>query len=64
MDYSCQTDDDCVVKDIHNCCGCYPACTNVNSNTNPKFVKEICERDELVSGCGYPVMESCSCVDK
>lgn len=59
---SCQTDSDCVVKDIGNCCGYFPACVNKNSPTDPEGVKAKCAKEGISSICGFQEIESCSCV--
>jgi len=64
IDYSCQADSDCEVKDVHNCCGYFPACANINSNTNPDFVRSACEKEGLGSVCGFPAINNgCKCED-
>ena len=61
VDRSCRTDADCTVKNVGNCCGYYPACVNVDSETFPEQVKADCERRGMASVCGFPVIESCRC---
>ncbi len=63
IEYTCNEDSDCVIKDVHNCCGYYPKCVNINSKTDPDLVKEICEEQGLASDCGFPVIESCECIN-
>ena len=62
IDYSCDTDDQCVIKDIGSCCGYRPACVNVDSPTDPAGVKAACERDGTMSICGFPAINACQCV--
>jgi hypothetical protein len=62
-DRSCTTDADCVVKDVGNCCGYYPACLNKAAKTDPEGVKRQCEKDAVASICGFPTIESCTCVE-
>lgn len=62
-DASCQVDADCVVKDVGNCCGYYPACVNANAKTDPEAVKKKCESDGMASICGFTDIQSCSCVN-
>ncbi len=59
---SCKTDADCVVKDVGNCCGYYPACVNVNAKTDPKAVQVQCAKSGQAGVCGFPVIYGCSCV--
>jgi hypothetical protein len=61
IDYSCNQDIDCKIKDVHNCCGYYPKCVNENVIVNSDFVKEACEKEGLVSVCGYPTVNYCVC---
>lgn len=63
-DMSCQTSSDCVVKDVGNCCGYYPACVNANAKTDPEAVKKKCEQDGMASICGFADIQSCSCVNQ
>jgi hypothetical protein len=63
VDYTCQTNADCAVKDIGNCCGYYPACVNRNSPTFPDQVKAQCAAEGMMSVCGFPSISGCQCVD-
>lgn len=58
---SCRTDADCVVKDVGNCCGYFPACVNVNATTNPAAVKAQCEASGMASTCGFAEISACTC---
>ena len=62
IDYSCNTDSDCIIQDIRNCCGYYPQCTNKNAKTDVQFVNDRCSRQQLGGVCGFPTVESCTCV--
>lgn len=64
VDYSCQVDSDCAVKNVGNCCGYYPACVNVDSPTFPEQVQAECEREGRMSICGYPEIRGCRCVEQ
>jgi hypothetical protein len=55
-DYSCNEDEDCVIKDVHNCCGAYPRCVNQSSATPPP----VCPAG-VSSVCGWPDIDSCTC---
>ena len=63
IDYSCNTNTDCVVKDIGKCCGGGLACVNNNADADPNYVSEICAKGHLASDCSIPYIISCSCVD-
>ena len=60
---TCQTDADCAVKDIHNCCGYYPACTNRDAKTDRNRVRAICAGQGLSGICGFPAISGCRCVE-
>jgi len=62
VDRSCETDADCTVKNVGNCCGEYPACVNVDSPTDPEGVQAACARSGMASVCGFPAISSCQCV--
>lgn len=62
VDYTCRTDADCMVKDVGNCCGYYPACVNKDSPTFPEQVKAECEKQGLMAVCGFPEISGCRCV--
>jgi len=64
IDYSCMTDNDCEIKDVHNCCGYDPRCVNKNSETDTDFVEETCGKEGLFSICGHPSINDCKCVEK
>ncbi len=54
IDYSCQQDTDCEVKNVGNRCGGYLLCVNSEFEPNPP---------ELYSSdCGFKSVEECECV--
>ncbi len=59
IDFSCEKDLDCTIKDVGNCCGTYPRCVNSNAETYPGHVMSLCR--EMMSVCGYPSIASCEC---
>ncbi len=61
--YSCSTDSDCVVKDVHNCCGYYPRCVNKDYIPDVEAVKRECQEKGMASICGWPEITHCKCVD-
>jgi len=63
VDYSCNGDAQCTIKDIGSCCGYRPACVNIDSPTDPAGVKAACERDGRASICGFPAITGCQCVN-
>ncbi len=63
INYSCGKNEDCVIKDVHNCCGYYPKCVNINAAVDPQKVKEFCKSGGRVSVCGFPSVSSCTCAD-
>ncbi len=60
---ACQTAADCVVKDVGNCCGYFPACVHRDQAVDPAAVKAKCERDGSAGICGFPEISSCICVE-
>lgn len=63
VDVSCKTDADCVVKDVGNCCGYFPACVNSSSPIFPDQVRAACARDGVSSVCGFADISRCECVE-
>lgn len=61
--YGCETDADCEVKNIGNCCGYYPACVNRDSPTFPDKVKAECAAQGTSSICGFPEIGGCECIE-
>jgi hypothetical protein len=61
VDFSCQSDADCAVKNVGNCCGYYPACVNRNSPTDPQGVQAQCAKKGMMSVCGFQEIASCTC---
>ena len=61
IDYSCQTDSDCVIKNVGECCGYYPSCTNKDAFVNATFVNDICKAGGIGGICGFPSIYSCKC---
>lgn len=60
---SCQIDADCTVKDVHNCCGYFPACVNRDAQTDPGLVRRLCEQEQMAGICGFPEITACRCVN-
>ena len=58
VDYSCQTDSDCSVKDVGNCCGSYFEC--VNDDFIPDRSKS-CPEEGMASICGWAEIDRCIC---
>ena len=59
---TCKVDSDCVVKDVGNCCGYFPACVHRNSPTDPAGVRAQCARSGMASVCGFQEISACRCV--
>lgn len=62
IDYSCSNDDECVIKDVHNCCGYYPECVNLKTEVRTDLVNSFCEKESLTSVCGFESISGCKCV--
>lgn len=62
-DYTCQTAEDCAVKDVGNCCGYYPECVNKDFEPDLDAVKQWCGDSEMMSICGFAEIDSCVCVE-
>ncbi len=60
---TCRTAADCVVKDVGNCCGYFPACVHRDQPVDPAAVKAQCARDGRAGICGFPEISSCVCVE-
>jgi hypothetical protein len=60
---SCNTDSDCAVKDVGNCCGYFPMCVNKDARTDPAAVRAQCDKDGMASICGFREVSGCQCVD-
>ncbi len=61
IDYSCQQDSDCAIKDVHKCCGVDYACVNKNAIVDANIVRQACENERVVSTCDVNLVSSCSC---
>ncbi len=59
---SCNTNSDCAVKDVGNCCGAYPMCVNKDTKTDPAAVRAQCAKDGMASICGFQEVSGCQCV--
>ena len=63
IDTSCNTVNDCEIKNVGNCCGQLPKCVNKNYIPQPNFVSDKCEEEDLFSGCGFVAFNKCLCID-
>lgn len=61
VDGSCRTNADCAIKDVGSCCGESLACVSVTTPVDPRGVQRECARTGMVSTCGAPTIESCTC---
>lgn len=59
----CATNAECVVKDIGNCCGYFPACVHRDQAVDPLAVRERCIEQDLQSICGFVEISACACID-
>ena len=62
VDYNCNTDDDCAIKDVGNCCGTYYECANINFPADPTRACADGGGGDLLAGvCGWNVIHFCLC---
>ena len=47
IDYSCQQDSDCVIKDVHKCCGVDYSCVNKDAIVDANSVRQALKMKEL-----------------
>lgn len=59
---SCNTNSDCAVKDVGNCCGAHPMCVNKDTKTDPAAVRAQCAKEGMASICGFQEVSGCQCV--
>ncbi len=64
LNTSCQTDSDCAIKDVRNCCGYFPKCLNKSAPVDPKIVAQICSAQGMLGICGHAEISLCTCQDK
>ena len=62
--YVCESDADCVVKNIGNCCGMFLACVNQDYTPDLDAVSAACEREGRSSVCGFQEPAGCVCVNR
>jgi len=60
LDSSCKSDSECVVKNVGNCCGYYPMCTNKDSVLDPTEVASICSGQNNTD-CRLTIISYCRC---
>lgn len=61
LNIRCQTDADCTVKNVGNCCGFLPACVNKASPTAPDLVLARCAGSGEEPICDHPMIYACLC---
>ena len=59
--YACNQDSDCVIKDVRNCCGYYPACVNAGAVIDVESVDRECAKQSVMGVCGFPEISGCAC---
>lgn len=60
---ACQTDADCTVKNVGNCCGYFPACVHKDQAVDPEAVQARCAAEGKNSICGFAEITACACVE-
>jgi len=60
---ACKTASDCIVKNVGNCCGYYPACVHKDQSVDPEAVQTRCAAEGKSSICGFPEISACACVE-
>ncbi len=63
IDYNCDNDSDCEIKDVHNCCGYYPECVNRQAMVDAAFVRDACNEEGKASICGFTSIDTCRCIN-
>ncbi|MBK6725869.1 MAG: hypothetical protein IPG63_01195 [Xanthomonadales bacterium] len=58
---ACETDAQCTVKNVGNCCGEFLACVHVDQAVDVAAVKRRCESEGLSSVCGQRDIAGCRC---
>ncbi len=61
--YSCDNNDDCMLKDIHSPSGCYPACTNRNAKVDTELDKRNAEMSNLCEDFVSRSAKRCECIN-
>jgi len=61
VDARCETDADCAVKNVGNCCGYFPACVHEDAAVDPEAVKAQCQKDGTMGICGFREISACRC---
>lgn len=64
IDRSCEKDGDCIVKDVHNCCGYYPQCVSKKAVVDADKVRELCKQEKSMSLCWVDEPSGCACIDR
>jgi hypothetical protein len=54
--FACQSANDCAILNVGSCCGYFPRCARANAI----FTAPDCS-DGVVSSCGFPTIDSCTC---
>jgi len=60
---SCNSDQDCQIKNVGNCCGYFPECVNKGYEPNLTKVQQECFEEGIASVCGFPEISGCECVN-
>jgi len=67
IDYSCNVDADCEIKNAGDCCSIYAMrCTNKNAQVNPDYLNGLCDSVEGSRMCpaiGIMPIDYCECKD-
>ena len=61
---ACADTDECVVKNVGNCCGMLPRCVHRDAKPDLDGVRAYCEKQGIVSICGFQPIEACQCIEE
>ena len=59
----CESNSDCEIKNVGNCCGYYPLCVNSNYEPNITKVQQECFEQGIASVCGWTEIQGCECIE-
>jgi len=60
LEVSCTSNDECLIKNVENCCGYYPKCVHEDAELLPEVVDELCKDFDDECGSKF-LIGSCSC---
>ncbi len=61
IDYRCNIDSDCEIKNVNKCCGYFTECVNKNTEIDENLIIKLCLQESKFPVCAFYKINQCGC---